>query len=77
LGFVIFFVVILVPLVIGAAGALVWAGYTAERETYRKARTWKRDELRPRRYATGLSRRPPRKGFGRPPIERPPREPAR
>jgi hypothetical protein len=62
MGFLIFGLFVLMLLVIGGLVAVVWTGYAASRENYLKARRWKRNELRPRKYATGLSRKPPRPG---------------
>lgn len=65
MGILIFGIVILALLAFGGLVALFWAGYRASRENYYKARRWERDVLRPRKYATGLSRQPPRKGLGK------------
>jgi hypothetical protein len=66
LGFVIFFLTVLI--VLGGGGFALWRGYVASRENYIKQRRWrrkkvprwKRQALRPRKSALGLSRQPAR-----------------
>jgi hypothetical protein len=65
-------------LLLGGGLFLFRKGYEASRENYIKSRKWRlkkmprweRAELRPRKSATGLSRKPPREDQGRRPRAR-------